>query len=422
MKKYLLIFSVFLLGIVLVGCDFSNTTQVITTEVTTTEPTELLLVSTVDELKAMDVTKSYILTTDLDLNGAEWDPIGTPNNPFKGWFDGDNHTISNYVITEKNDNYNGLFGVVTGKILNLTVSNFSINYSTDFMTYAGGLVAHMTGDITNVTVNGTITISNISSNTYAGLLVGFHSAYITPTMTVSEFKASNIVDSSSTGTLNVISKNFTYVGGLVGKAYNVHFENTSSNSTISGVSHDFRVFAGGLIGHNFSGILMSYDSVVDSTEITIESSYANTDITLPNDGTWQTAGGLIGYNQYGVVIDSFAKSSIHLASDDHAYIGGLIGDDWNGKVVTSVVDTTVLLDVDGTETVGLSVSGLIGSINDLSVVENSFYIIHSSLTPEVTLGALTTIDNITNSTWYETTLLWDDVDFITQAINHLTQE
>ena len=141
MKKYLIIFSVFLLGIALVGCDFSNTTQPITTEVTTTEPTELLLVSTVDELKAMDVTKSYILTTDLDLNGAEWDPIGTPNNPFKGWFDGDNHTISNYVITEKNDNYNGFFGVVTGKILNLTVSNFSINYSTDFMTYAGGLVA-----------------------------------------------------------------------------------------------------------------------------------------------------------------------------------------------------------------------------------------------------------------------------------------
>ncbi|PKL01617.1 MAG: hypothetical protein CVV56_01125 [Tenericutes bacterium HGW-Tenericutes-1] len=422
MKKYLMFLSVLLLGVVLIGCDFSNTTTTLTSDIVTTEPSDWILISTEAELRAMDVTKSYQLTADIDLNGAEWNPIGTPTNPFKGWFDGDNHTISNYVITDKNDNYNGLFGVVTGNILNLNIDDFSINYSTDFMTYAGGLVAHMTGNITNVNVNGTITISNISSNTYAGLLVGFHSAYITPTMTVSEFKASSIIHSSSTGTLDVISKNFTYVGGLVGKTYNVHIEDASSISTISGVSHNYRVFAGGLIGHNFSGILMSYDSVVDSTEITIESSYANTDITLPNDGTWQTAGGLIGYNQYGVVTDSFAKSKIHLASDDQAYIGGLIGDDWNGKVVSSVVDIAVFLDVDGTEEAGFSVSGLVGSINDLTVVENSYFIIHSSFTPQVTLGELTTIDNITNTSWYETTLLWDDVDFITLAINHLTQE
>ncbi len=423
MKKYLLFLSLFLIGIAMVGCDFyGSTTQPITTEVETTEPSEWLTISNESELRAMDVTKSYQLTADIDLNGAEWDPIGSASDPFIGWFDGDNHTISNYVITDKNGNYNGLFGVATGNIFNLTVSNFTISYSTDFMTYAGGLVGHMTGDITDVTVSGNITISNISSNTYAGLLVGFHSAYLTSTMTVSDFKASNIIDVSSTGTIDVNSKNFTYVGGLVGKTYNVHIENASSNSIISAVSQKYRVFAGGLVGHNYSGILMSYESVVDSTEITIESSYANTDITLPNNGSWTTAGGLIGYNQYGVIIDSFALSNIHLASDDHAYIGGLIGDDWNGKVISSVVVTNVFVTDDETETSSLSVSGLMGSINDQTVVENGFYILQYSGIPIVTLGTIASIDNITSVSWYQTTLLWEDLDFITLAINQLTQE
>ncbi len=49
--------------------------------------------------------------------GREWIPIGTETTPFKGTFDGDNHTISGLKITEFTSNVDspnstGLFGVV----------------------------------------------------------------------------------------------------------------------------------------------------------------------------------------------------------------------------------------------------------------------------------------------------------------------
>lgn len=63
----------------------------------------------------------FKLTSDLDLSGVEWAPIGNMNDMethstlFLGSFDGDGHTISNLSYTS--DTYNcgaGLFGVSCG--------------------------------------------------------------------------------------------------------------------------------------------------------------------------------------------------------------------------------------------------------------------------------------------------------------------
>ncbi len=53
------------------------------------------------------ITKQYYfsLSNDIDCNGLALPPIGTTKYPFIGNFDGQNHTISNYTIT---DNYNTL--------------------------------------------------------------------------------------------------------------------------------------------------------------------------------------------------------------------------------------------------------------------------------------------------------------------------
>ena len=423
MKKYLLIFVAFILSFSLIGCDFFGAAGTTTTQnQEITEPTEFLPISTAEQLAQIDVTKSYVLVNDINLGGAEWEPLGSAANPFSGWFDGNDFTISNYVITEKNDNYNGLFGVATGNIFDLTIANFSISYSTDFMTYAGGLVGHMTGNITNVDVNGTINVTNTSSNTYAGLLSGFHSAYITSTMTVSQFEPSEVINCSSEGTITVISKNFAYVGGITGKAYNIHLSHASSNVNMTVTSQKYRAFAGGLIGHNFSGILANYEDVVDSTDILIENCFANSTILIRDGGTWSTAGGLIGYNQYGVIKESFAQSSITLESDDHSYVGGLIGDDWNGKYESNVANVTVVVNADDNEVKSLGLSGLIGSINDQTLIEKSYYVINYSGAVDTTLGESTDIANLASVAWYQMTLLWDDLDFINLAIARLTQE
>ncbi len=424
MKKYFLIVLVSLLSLSIIGCDFFATANqtTITTNSDETKPIEVLLIGNETELRQMDVTKHYQLTADIDLNGSEWEPIGTSATPFSGSFDGNGYTISNYVITNKNDNYNGLFGVASGDIFNLTVENFSIAYNTDFMTYAGGLVGHMTGNISDVTVNGTITITNVSSNTYSGLIVGFHSAYLTTTMTVSEFIPSRIENSSATGSINIISKNFTYAGGVVGKAYNIELKDVNASVDIRAVSQKYRAFAGGLIGHNYSGILVNYEEVVDSTQLFIERCYAESTITLLDGGTWSTAGGLIGYNQYGIIKQSFAKSVITFESDDNGYIGGLIGDDWDGAVYNSVSSVQVIIQDDENDTFMLGVSGLFGSINDMSTSEKGYYYISYPKEEDKTLGSEILLSDLTNSEWYQNILEWDNSDYINKAVILFTQE
>ena len=82
--------------------------------------------------------KAVLLTSDITLSG-EWKPIGfidsntdnknpeTENNkPFKGIFDGCNHTINNLKISSTDNKYNGLFSfVVDGTIRDITIGKES---------------------------------------------------------------------------------------------------------------------------------------------------------------------------------------------------------------------------------------------------------------------------------------------------------
>ncbi len=424
MKKIVLFGLMMLFSLTVMGCDFFGgvtTTTVVTQD--TTEPTVLIEVSTEAELRAIDVTKSYRLMADIDLANAEWTPIGSHDAPFEGWFDGNGHTISNYVITDANADYNGLFGVATGNIKNLTIENFNITYTTDFMTYAGGLVGHMSGDIDNVNVSGTIAITNLGSTSYVGLLAGLVSAYLTSTMTVTQFQPGSVTNASAEGTLSIVGENFVYIGGLIGKAYNVHLDQTQTNVNITATSRNFRVYAGGLIGHNFSGILAGYEDIVEDVEITLENSHSNAVITLYEGGTWGSAGGLLGYNQYGVIMNSYAYARILLDSDDHHYIAGLIGEDWNGQIINSVASSLIFMTEDTTLSKNLNVSGLIASINDSTIVTNSFSTIGFSGTILDVAGEPVTMGTLTDASWFETILGWDGtlID-INQAISTLTQE
>lgn len=66
------------------------------------------------------------LTADIDLSGKEWTPIGYSLNPFKGHFNGDDHTVSNLYIhvtsVSQSDSEIGLFGCSKGEISNLNVT------------------------------------------------------------------------------------------------------------------------------------------------------------------------------------------------------------------------------------------------------------------------------------------------------------
>ena len=128
--------------------------------------------------------KTLILTNNIDLGGAEWNPIGgadpTDNN-FAGIFDGAGYTISNFKVN--NSAYGGFFGTMeTGTIKNLTIGNATINTHH----FAGAILAwgqqdsghdldiincHVKNSIITVTPYGSE--GNYDNGDKAGAIVGY---------------------------------------------------------------------------------------------------------------------------------------------------------------------------------------------------------------------------------------------------------
>ena len=114
--------------------------------------------------------KAVLLTSDITLSG-EWEPIGfidsntdeknpeTENNkPFKGIFDGCNHTINNLKISSTDNKYNGLFSfVVDGTIRNITIgenSEISGNNGAGVVGYLYGFKGNISNCINYANTNG----------------------------------------------------------------------------------------------------------------------------------------------------------------------------------------------------------------------------------------------------------------------------
>ena len=116
----------------------------------------------------------FELTSDIDLGGKEWDPIGDTVSAlilggkdylvFAGNFDGKGYTIKNLTIgTEASPcsgDVCGLFGATNGTIEDVVLENVSINYIGEkysnayYFRMAGALVGYSMGDIVNCTVTG----------------------------------------------------------------------------------------------------------------------------------------------------------------------------------------------------------------------------------------------------------------------------
>lgn len=116
--------------------------------------------------------KTIKVTADIDLGGEEWTPIGNATNKFEGYFDGNNKTISNLLVSGNND-YAGFFGYVLGKGMDANTEASVKNLTLDGVSVSGGYrVGGLSGQgyrckIENVTVKG-----NVSGTRYIGGLIG----------------------------------------------------------------------------------------------------------------------------------------------------------------------------------------------------------------------------------------------------------
>ncbi len=153
---------------------------------------------TIDDLASINnnLGGTYVLMNDIDCHGLAIPIIGnSQTNSFRGVFDGQGFTISNYVAST--GEYVGLFGYNTGIIRNLKVKDFNFTVSnaasaTSF--YAGGIVAYNAGTISCCgTENGNIDIG-LDIERRAGLVTAYNTGIIKDCYATGSAKAYQIND------------------------------------------------------------------------------------------------------------------------------------------------------------------------------------------------------------------------------------
>lgn len=281
------------------------------------------LVGTVEDLQNVaDYPDQYFLQiNDIDASKTrEWDegagftPIGTEEEPFSGFYDGNDRTISGLSVNISKDTPAGLFGFTRyAEIRDLSLKDISVKGND----MTGGLAGQVINTlIINISVSGTI-----SGATYSGGIAGYNQGAI-------EF-------SESTATINGSS----YVGGIAGiNRGSIHRAKSSGN--ISGT--DFGI--GGIVGNNYDG---SISESFSSSDLTGEKGLSMGGITGSNGGTIIRSysegeitgrtylGGLVGNNTTGSIKHSYSTTSV----SGFNLIGGIAGVNRNGGIIHEVYST-----------------------------------------------------------------------------------
>ncbi len=220
--------------------------------------------------------KHYLQTTDLNFDispyntGGGWEPIGhfysdTNMSAFMGNYNGNNHNISNLYINRTSSNHVGLFGVMAkASVKNLSFSSVNIKGQVR----AGALAGYIHPDFSEMTIiRGCSVLSGtVSAYSFAGALIGWNSY-------------ANVTNSFSLADVALLPDH-------------AQFE------------EDAKLGFGGLIGANVS------HSVVEAC------------FSKGNISGWNGVGGLIGYQSYATVKNSFSRASVTGSGD---FVGGLVG-------------------------------------------------------------------------------------------------
>ncbi|WNY26563.1 GLUG motif-containing protein [Methanolapillus ohkumae] len=257
-------------------------------------------------------------------------PVNNDTNAFRGNLNGNNKTLSNFII--KSDAFSeGLFGSVGGndtqrtEIKNLKINHLTMNNVTTSSSYVGALSGHANYiNITNVDV----TALTLNGFTRVGGLVGYvnHSkienSNVSGTITTTNYATGGLIGSASNSqinhsnsTTNIVSERLTGTntsgtGGLVGVMTNVNIDNSNHIGTLKGFDS-----TGGLVGAALG-----------------ENIKMNNSTHTGNIEGWNNTGGLIGLIQSGSNYSiglSHATGDLFISShiNPTGGVGGIIGKD-----------------------------------------------------------------------------------------------
>jgi hypothetical protein len=322
------------------------------------ETANFIPITTAQELSNIrnNLTATYRLMNDIDLESAEWQPIGTASTPFSGTFIGNQFTISNLTITQT-QTYVGLFANNSGTIKNLKLGNVQINVtgSISSFIYAGSLVANNTGTIENIeTISGSLFIrARGGNNGHVGGIIGFHNRETTLDKLTNAVIITGQSGTSTAGLIGISNSTITItnslnsgsvsgtsnVGGLIGISNStITITNSLNSGSVSGTSNQ----VGGLIG-------------ISNSTTTITNSLNSGSVS----GTSNQVGGLIGYGSTTTITNSLNSGSV----SGNYYVGGLIGYGSTTTITNSLNS--------GSVSGNYSVGGLIGISYSTITITNS---------------------------------------------------
>ena len=265
---------------------------------------------------ALGVGATFRLINDLDFDGASWTPVGTSSNQFKGTFDGNNHSISNFSLSGAQ--YSGLFGRInSGSVKDLTISGANITFSSS---NAGVLVGYVeNGEIMNVNIHD-CRVSGSSER--VGALAGSLLTSVCRDITIS----------------HVYVKGTRYIGGFVGYAPNGFklYTSTVSYSHIEGSGN----YVGGVTGYTqhepapeYRSIMVIADTIKGNDYVGGWTGYSSWNSQSPGAGTKTVdviGGTITGHDYVGGIIGYYVSVSIANFTNSasvygHSHVGGIAG-------------------------------------------------------------------------------------------------
>lgn len=265
-----------------------------------------------------NLDKHYILKNNLDLSKIKnWVPIGTPDKPFTGTFDGGGHSIKGLTIRRPNSNHTGLFGYV-GKeteLKNISITQAKIEGNI----YVGTLAGYNEGSVSNCSADG-----QIKASSAGGILIGQNTGVIRSSATKGA-----ITSSQGDGIGGLVGVNCGNIGEIDLERKGLIISCSSSAQVTAPIN------AGGLVGYNDCGSVsqstasgkVSGKNCIGGLIGNSGRNYANKSdapvlqcsATGPVTGEY-SIGGLIGMND-GRLENCLSSGSV----TGQRHVGGLIG-------------------------------------------------------------------------------------------------
>lgn len=218
----------------------------------------------------------FSLNVNLNLNNHKWTPIGKSNGyPFRGSFNGHNHTIEGISINSS-DSEQGLFGYIAN-------GNYISNLYIKGAIKGGDKVGGLCGMVYNYeTISNCHSSCNVQGTSYIGGLIGYVECDTKITFT--------LVNSSNHGAVHGTQN----IGGIIGysKCYGYNsgrYANINVANVINKGTIDANQIAGGIIGY-----LYNHAGTYYGTSHTTLNNCVNYSVVVANSNK----GGVVGYASF----------------------------------------------------------------------------------------------------------------------------